>query len=148
MFTNKFPGNPGRTLREEAGISLCYIRRLFSKSGACLPAHTCRRTMCAYAHVCPNTHGCTMKRPTVSVTLKKCSPAPLFNISLAIRLCARASTARAHANSHRVFSTKTACKFCLETERWEEGYSFASIGHFPWQPHPDVSQSEETCVAH
>lgn len=85
-----------RTLRAEAGISLCYIRRLFSKSHASTPAHTGRRPVRTHAHVCTNTHGCTMKRPTFSVTLKKLSPCPGSNISLAIHVCMHMHLSRTH----------------------------------------------------
>lgn len=89
-----------------------------------------------------------MKRPTFSVTLTK----PLSTISLAIHVCARASVAHTHVHMHGQsnmarFPPKQWANSAWKP-RWEEGYSFASTGHFPWQLHPDVSQSEETRVAH
>lgn len=47
-------------------------------SRARAPAHTRRRIVHVHARVCSNTHGCTIKRPTFSVTLKT----TLFLISL------------------------------------------------------------------
>lgn len=98
VYINNFPETPQNPARKRAGISLCYIRKLFLKSNACTPTHTHSRGLHARTRAHTNTNGCTITCPTSSVTSKAHSP-PWYLILCTV--CVRTHAAITNTPLHR-----------------------------------------------